>query len=226
MGIRPYQPLRPIQISRSFLLYREQSGDDDILKALITQAAADLAQAEDAVILLGCAAEVTLKKLKITFDHKDLKEQQVQLVPETAVEPIAGNILNSILKGIQDLQKNGYYGEYHVIVSPDLYSQAYARPSGRSALIHEIQVLLPNNSFLSSSILGREKGVIFSLTRGTIRLSVPVDTYVDTSIPNDDQGRQQFRVAQQFRLIIDDECARVALRPPQPSSPPSGTTGP
>ena len=108
-------------------------------------------------------------------------------------------------------QRNGYNGEYRVIVSPYRYSQAYRRRAGRSALIHEIQALLPNNGFLSSSILRGNQGVIFSLARGTVRLSVPVDTYVDTSIPNDDQGRQRFRVAQ--HLMLDDPYrARVALR--------------
>ena len=210
MNISPFQPRRPLQISRSFFLYREQSGDDDILKALITQAAADLADAEDTVILLGGDARTTLRDLNITFDPIDLRKQ-VRLFP-IAGGPITGNILDRILRGIVHLQRNGYNGEYRVIVSPYRYSQAYRRRAGRSALIHEIQALLPNNGFLSSSILRGNQGVIFSLARGTVRLSVPVDTYVDASIPNDDQGRQRFRVAQQFRLILDDPYARVALR--------------
>ena len=212
MNIRPFQPRRPLQMSRSFFLHREQYGDDDILKALITQAAAKLADAEDAVILLGRAARTKLEDLNIRFDPIDLRKQG-RLVPAIAGGPIRRNILDSILRGIVDLQRNGYNGEYRVIVSPYRYSQAYRRRAGRSALIHEIQALLPNNGFLSSSILRGNQGVIFSLARGTVRLSVPVDTYVDTSIPNDDQGRQRFRVAQQFRLILDDPYrARVALR--------------
>jgi uncharacterized linocin/CFP29 family protein len=229
MSVSPYQPQRPIQMSRSFYLHREQSGDDDILKALITQAAADVAQAEDAVILIGPDAASLLQN--ITYDPNDLILQD-RLLPANAQDLLTDQLLYSIIDGRRILQANGYYGEYYVIVSPTLYSEAYRRPYyGQPAPIDEIHALLANNGFLYSNAIGGRKGVIFSLARGTIRLLVPTDTYVDTAIPNDDQGRQRFRVAQQFRLIIDDQNALVALQPipipPVPAPPvPAGPTGP
>jgi uncharacterized linocin/CFP29 family protein len=213
MNIHPFPPLRPLQLSRSFFLHREQSGDADILKALITQAAADLAQAEDAVIFHGLVAQPTLINLNITFDPADLAQQAHFLLPGGAnIPPGPGQLLNSILVGRQTLQNNAYYGEYYVIVSPELYREAYQNiAAGLNAPIYQIQALLATNGFLSSNALAQRRGVIFSLARGTISLSVPVDLYVDTAVPNDFQGRQQFRVAQQFRLIIDDPNAAVSL---------------
>jgi uncharacterized linocin/CFP29 family protein len=229
MSVSPYQPQRPIQMSRSFYLHREQSGDDDILKALITQAAADIAQAEDAVILIGPGAASLLQN--ITYDPNDLTLQD-RLLPKDAQDLLTDQLLDSIIDGRRMLQANGYYGEYYVIVSPTLYSEAYRRPGyGLPAPIDEIHALLASNGFLYSNAIGGRKGVIFSLARGTIRLLVPIDTYVDTAIPNDDQGRQRFRVAQQFRLVIDDQNALVALprllRPgPTGATGPAGHTGP
>ncbi len=61
MSIRPNQHLQPLQISRYFVLQREQSSDFEVQSALITRAAADIAQAEDAVILLGAGAAALLR---------------------------------------------------------------------------------------------------------------------------------------------------------------------
>jgi uncharacterized linocin/CFP29 family protein len=215
MSVSPYQPQRPIQISRSFFLHRQQSGDDEILKALITQAAADLAQAEDGVILLGAAAApVGAPPLpflaNITYDPAEVAAQ-VSLLPAGPAN-VTQSILDRIIAGIQGLRANGYYGEYYAIVALDLYSEAFRNIGpGRNAPIDQIKPLLAPDGFLGSNTLPATTGVIFSLARGTVRLLVPVDTYVDITIPNDNQGRQRFRVAQQFRLMIDDANATLAL---------------
>jgi uncharacterized linocin/CFP29 family protein len=211
MSIRPNQRLQPLEMSWRFFLHRGQSGDPSALRALITRAAADLAQAEDAVILRGPdAGPLLIGRYHITFDPDELQTQE-RLLPVGAGN-IAVALLDSIIAGIQTLQVNGQYGEYYAIVSPELYSEAYRNRRTRlDAPIYQIQPLLAPNGFLSSDVLVDRTGVIFSLSRGTISLAVPVDTYVDCSLPEDGEGRPRFRVAEQVRLIIDDEEARVAL---------------
>lgn len=185
------------------------------LRSLITGCAADLAQAEDAVILLGPAARDLLKNtLHVTFDFENELEKQERLW-RGEDEYKNQSILDSILGARKTLQKKGQYGEYYVIVSPQLYEEAYKPRAGTSptdAPIYQILPLLANNGFLYSDALGGKSGVMFSLARGTISLSVPMDIWVDPSLSNDEEGRPRYKVGEQFRLVIDDTDARVDLR--------------
>jgi hypothetical protein len=78
------------------------------------------------------------------------------------------------------------------------------------APIYQIQPLV--KGFLFSEAAEGRKGVIFSLAREMISLSVPMDLYLDTALPNDSAGQPRLRLAQQFRLVIDDSDARAALK--------------
>ena len=169
MSVRP-QHLQPLQISRHFVLYPEQSNDFEALRSLITGCAADLAQAEDAVILLGPDARVLLKDtLHVTFDFEN--ELKVQERLWQGGEYKNPSILDSILGARKKLQEKSQYGEYYVIVSPELYEEAYKpRASPTDAPIYQILPLLTNNGFLYSDALGGKSGVMFSLARGTISL--------------------------------------------------------
>jgi len=212
MSVRLNQHLPALQMSRHFLLQKEQSSDTAALNTLIGFAAADIAQAEDAVILLGSEAGPLLQKLHINLDNPDELDQQEGLFRKN--QPNVGQpILDSILEGIKALRGRGQSGDYYVIVSPDLYEEAHKnRVSPVDAPIYQIQPLLANQGFLFSEAVPAKKGIILSLARNTISLSVPMDTYVDSSLPNDDAGRPRFAVAEQFRLVIDDPDARTDLK--------------
>ncbi len=69
LTVRPNQHLQPLQMSRYFSLFREQLNDSDALQTLALFAAADIAQAEDAVVLLGADAGPFLANLKIELDQ-------------------------------------------------------------------------------------------------------------------------------------------------------------
>jgi uncharacterized linocin/CFP29 family protein len=210
LSVKPNQNLQPLQISRHFLLYKEQANDTATLNALIAFAAADIAQAEDAVLLLGAEAGPSLARLQVEVDQDELK-RQVGLL-EKGSPAVGKPILDSILEGIKTLRARAQGGDYYVIVSPDLYEEAYKnRKTTVDAPVYQIQPLLANQGFLCSGEVPPKSGVILSLARNSISLSVPMDTYVDTSLPNDNQGRTKFAVAEQFRLVIDDPEARVQL---------------
>jgi hypothetical protein len=211
LSVRPNQHLQPLQMSRHFFLHREQADDSPTLNALITFAAADIAQAEDAVILLGAEAEPYLQKLNIKLiDPEELRAQQGLFRPE---QPKVGKpILESVLEGIRTLQERGQSGDYYVIVSPDLFEEAHTnRHTPLDAPIYQIQPLLAADGFLFSEAAPAKTGVIFSLARNTISLAVPMDTFVDTSLPNDPEGRPRYAVGEQICLVIDDPEARAEL---------------
>lgn len=211
MSVQPNQHLQPLQISRHFSLHSEQSNDPGAMQTLIAFAAADIAQAEDAVILLGSKAGAFLDKLHIKHQPAEVEKQEGLFHSDQ--KKVSQPILDSILDGIKQLREKAQSGDYYVIVSPDLYEEAYKnRQTAMDAPIYQIQPLLANQGFLFSEAAPSKSGVIFSLARGTIRLSIPMDTYVDTSLPDDDEGRPRFRVAEQLRLVIDDPDARVPLK--------------
>jgi hypothetical protein len=212
LSVRPNQHLQPLQMSRHFFLHREQVDDSPTLNTLITFAAADIAQAEDAVILLGAEAEPFLQKLNIKLiDPDGLRAQHGLFRPEQP--KVAEPILKSVLEGIKTLRGRGQGGDYYVIVSPDLFEEAHTnRHTPLDAPIYQIQPLLAANGFLFSEVAPAKTGVIFSLARNTISLAVPMDTFVDTSLPNDPEGRPRYAVAEQICLVIDDPEAKAELK--------------
>ena len=212
MSVRPNQHLQPLQMSRQFFLHKEQADDSVTANSLIRFAAADIAQAEDAVILLGAEAGPLLEKLHIKLDNPDELAAQEGLFK--ANQPQVGQpILNGILDGITTLRERGQAGDYYVIVSPDLFQEAHInRVTPLGAPVHQFQPLLASQGFLFSEAAPRKTGVIFSLARDTISFAVPMDTFVDTSLPNGEDGRPRFAVAEQMRLVIDDPDARAELK--------------
>jgi hypothetical protein len=163
------------------------------------------------VILHGAGARPFLEKLHIDQDNpRELPEQEGLFDPGQG--DVTKPILDSILEGIQILQQNGQFGDYCAIVSPTLFREAYTpRQSPLDAPIYQIEPLLRKNGFLYSEAADGKRGVIFSLARSTINLAVPKDTYVER-LTDDEFGQPRFRVAQQFRLVVDDTKARVALQ--------------
>jgi uncharacterized linocin/CFP29 family protein len=212
LGVRPNQHLPAMQISRHFVLQREQNNDSNTVTTLINFAAADIALAEDAVVLLGSEAAHILHRLHIKLDNEDELQHQEGLLRKEHPH-VDQPILDSILDGIRTLRERGQNGDYYVIVSPDLYEEAYKnKHSPLDAPIYQINALLANQGFLYSEATPPKTGVILSLARNTISLSVPMDTYIDTSLPNDADGRTMLAVAEQFRLVINDPEARAELR--------------
>jgi hypothetical protein len=212
LSLRPNQHLRPLQMWRDFSLHKEQINDGVALSTLISFAAADIAQAEDAVLLLGSRAGPFLDKVGVRVENPDELAAQEGLILDED-KRIGQPILSSILDGIKTLRERGQSGDYYVIVSPDLYEEAYKdRKTPLDAPIYQIKPLLASEGFLFSESLPPKTGVIFSLARNTITLSVPMDTFVDMSLPNDNQGRPRMAVAQQIRLVINDPEARAELR--------------
>ena len=130
MSIRPNQHLQPLQISRYFVLQREQSSDFEVQSGLIRRAAADIAQAEDAVILLGANATRLLADLHVTFDREELRNQEGLWQQADVGRPI----LETILAARKALQKQrsifrilcrGVFG----VISRSLYTSWWRRCS-------------------------------------------------------------------------------------------------
>jgi uncharacterized linocin/CFP29 family protein len=206
LSIRPGQTLVPVELSVDFQLSPEQFDDEQTAIALVTRASYILALAEDAVILQGVRANETLKKFNVS--ERNLNLQAGLFQPNQG--QVQSLILDSILEGIKQLRTNNHHGEYCVIVSPDLYKNAFApRHNTLDAPIYEIRPLLREGGFLYSQAAPENTGVIFSLGGHTIDLTVPVDAMVE--LTDEEKGLAFLRVVEQFRLRVNDASAAAPL---------------
>jgi hypothetical protein len=212
LSVRPNQHLQPILLARRICLFKEQWNDSSALEKLVQFGAADLANASEAIIMLGSKAERFLKRLNIDLDRPSELEEQEGLFADE--QEVTKPILDSTLEAIQTMFNNGQgqSQSFIVAVSPDLYREAYTnKHSPMDAPIYQIQPLLADKGFLFSEALGTKRGVIFSLARGSISLNIPLDISVER-LTDDDRGQPRFRVVEQMRLVIDDPDARATLK--------------
>lgn len=206
------QCLIPVTLSCDFMLQQEQFSDEDALNTLAVEAAYRVAAAEDAVILLGLDAQPFIKRLCVKADEDQLADQQkTRLLPKGTKSLVDGrSILDSIVLGIADLERNGRIGRYAAVVSLDLYQEAMKpRTNAMDASIYEIRPLLIEDGFRHSQFLPKRTGVIFSLNGDGIKIAVPVDTSVEFVEEKKDAFLQ---VVEQLRLVVDVPDAVVALK--------------
>lgn len=204
------QCLTPIILSCDFTLQQEQFSDADALNTLAVEAAYRVAAAEDAVILLGAEAQEFIKRLGVKADSDQLQTQTGLLPTEPQPLPNDRSILDSIVRGIADLENAGRIGRYAAVVSLDLYQEAMKpRTNAMDAPIYEIRPLLIEGGFRHSQVLPSRTGVIFSLNGDGVKIAVPVDTSVEFVEEKKDAFLQ---VVEQIRLVVDVPEAVVALR--------------
>jgi len=206
LKIKAGQNLVPVELSVEFQLSPEQFHDEQVAEALATRAAYILALAEDAVLLQGNSSRRFLTSLNVV--ERNLDEQH-GLFNENQPQ-VERPILESILEGIKRLRTRNHHGEYCVIVSPDLYQEAFApRQNTLDAPIYEIRPLLREGGFLYSQAAPEKTGVIFSLGGHTLDIAVPVDVMVE--LTDEEKGVALLRVVEQFRLRENDRTAVEAL---------------
>lgn len=217
LSIDSHQPARPVKISCEFRLSQEQFYDDDAVHTQAVEAAYRVAQAEDAVLLLGTGAGTFLKTLHVTVEH--LEDQiglfQISQPPPQDLPPAPASderlVLDHIVQGMRELKQNGRYNKYAAIVGLGLYEQAM-RPRGRrtfSAEVYEIRLLLVENGFVYCPAAPDRQGIIFSLSGDGIKVAVPVDTRVEFV---EEKRDVTLRVVEQIRLLVDVPKAVVGLR--------------
>ena len=223
LSIEPNQNLSPVKIWCEFRLREEQFDDEDTVNTLAVEAAYRVAQAEDAVILLGAQAEAFLAGLNVQREQLDKQEGLFQANPPPLDEPRdrPQYITESIIQGIKELQRKGRYDRYAAIVDLELYEEAI-RPRQRAfdAQIYEIRLLLGEDRFLYCPAAPRRSGVIFSLSGDGIKLAVPLDAMVQMV---EEKRDVTLRVVEQIRLLVDVPEAVVALANPLP---PGGSPAP
>lgn len=209
LSIEHTECLVPIIISRYFRLGQKVLQDPDALEGVATKAVADVAQAEDAILLLGKGAKEYIKQLHIKVEDEELA-QQIGLWEvasgERTTPSKSGNdksLLDRITHGRLALEKNGHIGNYAVFVSQDLDAKLDDKDKDR------IIRLVVNGGYNSSPCLPENSGVMLSLSSGSIKIAVPKDI---TIVPDkSDSSFSYFRVNEQIRLVLDMPEAIVAL---------------
>jgi uncharacterized linocin/CFP29 family protein len=213
--------LVPVDLSVEFKLTPEQLNDEGVAVALATRAANIVALAEDEVMLKGAGAESALHNLGVCsrnldsqeglFERSEKRSEKQSEKHDVASEQVKHPILESILDGIKKLRARNHQGEYAVIVSPDLFEEAFKpRHNTMDAPIYEIRpLLLKDNGFLYSAAAPAKSGVIFSLGGQTIDVNVSVDA--TAAVAEETRGFAILHVVEQLRLRLNDPTARVNL---------------
>jgi uncharacterized linocin/CFP29 family protein len=199
------QNLTPVTLSREIKVEREQFGDVNVLNRLVRDAAVQIANAEDAIILLGDNAKDKLGAV----DAKHLNKQTGLL---EALEQLHKDqsVAESVRQGITELVHNRCVGNYAAVVSIELFSQAKkGRQNASDTEFAEISDFLTKGFFYSPTLEGRA-GVMMSLSSDSIMLAVPIDISVQLIKVEKDAFLE---VIEQIRLIIDKPEAVVPLRP-------------
>jgi uncharacterized linocin/CFP29 family protein len=204
------QCLTPVILSCDFTLQQEQFSDANALSTLAVEAAYRVSAAEDAVILLGPDSQDFIERLGVKADREQFAAQ-TRLLPTEAKSLIRERlILDSIVEGIAELERNGRIGRYAAVVSLDLYQEAMKpRTNAMDAPIYEIRPLLIEGGFRHSQVLQHRTGLIFSVNGDAIKIAVPVDTSVEFVEERKDVFLQ---TVEQIRLVVDVPKAVVALR--------------
>ena len=205
------QNLTPVILSCDFTVHQQQFSDEDVLNTLAIEAAYRVAAAEDAITLLGGeAAYPVIERLGVKADKEQLKVQPGLLQKAAKELEKDRTILDGIVTGIADLEKNGRFGRYAAVVSLELYQEAMKpRTNAMDAPIYEIRALLIENGFRQSQMLPGRRGVIFSLNGDGIKFAVPVDTSLEFV---EEKKDVYFQVVEQIRLVLDVPDTVVTLR--------------
>ncbi|ESS73481.1 hypothetical protein MGMO_19c00010 [Methyloglobulus morosus KoM1] len=206
------QNLTPVILSCELRLGEEHFGDDGMaLENSVKQAALNIAQAEDAVILLGSEAKEKLKTLGVT--HKNLESQSGIFPNNLDVHvPKDQSVLDSIVQGMLKLENDGRSRKYAAVVSLNLLQQASRRrvnaPDTELTEIRNLQDMMPNG-FVQSRFLDGRKGLVMSLSGDSVQLAVPVDISVQLKKVEEEAF---IRVYEHIRLVINITNAIVPLQ--------------
>ncbi|SFE80945.1 encapsulin [Nitrosomonas sp. Nm166] len=208
------QNLTPITLSYTVPLPENFfSNPIEALGNFVTIAARKIANAEDAVILLGKNAK---ERLSLYGVNASYLEKQIGLL-DTALElPPNQSVSESVREGMSELLRNGCVGDYAVVVSDALDKQARTRNQvTHTTELEEMRNLVTEERFILSSALEGRTGVMMSLSDNGIKLAVPVDISVQFVSLQLVEGTIQaiLRVVEQIRLVIDIPEAIVPLRP-------------
>jgi uncharacterized linocin/CFP29 family protein len=206
--MNPSAMLAPIKILRPFVVRQELFGDLVSISRLAVNAGYDVAAGEDAVLLFGAQAATAVGGFPAT-DESGTLANQAGLLSAVPPQPIGVEVDESILAGITTLRARGHFGPYCVVLSPDLYNDAYSPIEGTAiALIEPISHQLREDGVAYSPSLPAKTGVVFSVGKAAIDFVVPWDLHVEC---RDIQGDATFVVIEQFRLRVNDRNATVNL---------------
>jgi uncharacterized linocin/CFP29 family protein len=209
--IQPSKTLAPVRISAPYVLAQQQFGDEVLAARLPLRPASDLAFAEDVILLHGSRAAQIFAESKLDINDEDqtLDQQEGLFQDEPKKISEGKSIVDSILEGLQNLQRGHQHGPYCAILSPELHREAMT-PIGDSGVARIAPILpqLREGGVRHSEAARDRTGVIFSLGGAAVDLFIPWDAHVEFRKL---EGDASFVVVEQFRLRINDPRAVATL---------------
>jgi uncharacterized linocin/CFP29 family protein len=135
-------------------------------------------------------------------------------LPRNTVEADGGDLVRAVSKSIGDLENNGHFGPFAVVLGQDLFVAAQT-PEANSMVLPQDRIvpLLGGGSLLRSTTLPSNKGVVVALGGAPVELVVATDLNVAfLQITTDPTF--VLRAFEKVALRIKEPDAIVALVPP------------
>ena len=221
-----------IEIWKEFALTGEQVTKESELHTavtLATRAANLLSQAEDLLIFQGQDVVTTdrFKSLGVQYRNGPAGQGLLKSAGEAVpVDPIADdsrkwgqNTFSAIAQAYADLQGNGQYGPYALVLPTVPYADTYAplKDSGLTTPADRIKPLVTAGFYGTGTLPAPNgvadapfEGVLVSLGGNTMDLVVGIDP-TTAFVQEDGKGLYRFRVFERFALRPKDNTAIVEL---------------
>jgi uncharacterized linocin/CFP29 family protein len=218
-------PLSLIEISVKFALTNTQVQEEKTLSTavtLATKAANILSKIEDQIIFQGPGP--TPKELKdvveiaiprgnngqggLLGDDKD-KSRTIPVKPISGATASYGeNTFSAVAEGIAQLQGEGHYGAYALVLNFDQYADTFAPLKDTLATPSDRIKPLVDKGFYGTSAVPKKRGVVVSLAGDSMDLAVGIDTKAQFRSPSStDSTLSNFRVFNRIVLRLKDSSA-------------------
>jgi uncharacterized linocin/CFP29 family protein len=120
------------------------------------------------------------------------------------------NTFAAVAEGIADLQGDGHYGPYALVLHSETYADTYA-PLENTLIMpaDRIMHLLVENGFYGTGTLPEKRGVLLSLGGNTMDLAVGYDATPEfiSYTPGNSGGTYFFQARERFALRLKDKKA-------------------
>jgi uncharacterized linocin/CFP29 family protein len=200
--------LPPVHLKHTLRLKPDQLEDDDAIVRLVRSAATRVAQAEDAVLLLGTEARKELGSLGVVSNES--LENQAGLLRAATTTNAGQGPLEAVVAGISELESKGFVGTYTAVLSSGDWRESRLPLPGMAVIqLEQIQhalgtILVAGSPYLPDGV----RAVVLSREEWGYDLVVAQKPRVD--FEGWDEGHLILRVDERFLLrIIDDRTACV-----------------
>jgi len=194
---------------------RERLGKGDVVMTLATRAANLIALAQDELVFQGKVDSIRNVEVRLNGnnskgllgeDDREIKSTPIYAEKKSTINKYGANTFRGVTDAISDLQKDGHYGPYALILSTDTYADTFAPLEDSLVMPADRIKPLVIAGFYGTGTLPKMRGILLSLGGNTMDLVIGVDATPEFMFL-DNKGIFQFRVFERFTLRLKNKFA-------------------